>query len=85
MITEKVERAKNRRNNESQFKLQAITSQKRDMSQESETEKKVRLFELKADSKKNKEQEGKKDYKQSELRAISESCQRKERVCRKKE
>lgn len=26
MITEKVERAKNRRNNESQFKLQAITS-----------------------------------------------------------
>lgn len=52
MITEKVERAKNRRNNESQFKLQAITSQKRDMSQESETEKKVRLFELKADSKK---------------------------------
>lgn len=55
------------------------------MSQESETEKKVRLFELKADSKKNKEQEGKKDYKQSELRAISESCQRKERVCRKKE
>lgn len=60
MITEKVERAKNRRNNESQFKLQAITSQKRDMSQESETEKKVRLFELKADSKKTKNRREKK-------------------------
>lgn len=60
MITEKVERAKNRRNNESQFKLRAITSQKRDMSQESETEKKVRLFELKADSKKKQRTGGKK-------------------------